>query len=233
MKRCIINVSVGGWYPRGQKRLAASVKQHAPFADFIGWNTWPPGSPPHSAQPYGFKSYAFQDAIRRNYETILWLDASCWAIKSLEPLFATIEKEGHVFCNDGHAAGSWLKDEALAAVKTSRDDALKMPCLTGMFLGVCLAHERSRTWLNRWIEVCQDGKSLPPPPGSVRHNVGNVQNIDGCVSADPRCKGHVADQALASIIAFDLGMDLTPPPIWRDFPKKVQDPSTFILAQGM
>ena len=224
MKRCIINVAVSNWYPNGQLRLHKSLLEQNFKSDFIGWiNTWPPNSPPHKSLPYGFKSYAFQEAIRQGYETILWLDASCWAIRPLEPLFDAIEAEGHVFSHEGAFAGNWLKDEAYATLNTTREQAMTIPVLGGMFMGVCLQNSRSQQWLRRFIEVCQDGKTLP----------GHFHNVNNCVSKDPRCLGHIGDQTVASIIAFQLGMALSSPPRWRDWAKPNPDPATIILACGM
>jgi hypothetical protein len=224
MKRCIINVAVGGWYPRGQQRLERSIHQHGFQGDFLAWEgKYPPGSPPHAELPYGFKSYAFTEAVNQGYETILWLDASCWAIKPLELLFDHIEQEGHVFSYEGWWAGQWLKDQALANMSISRDDALKVPLLGGMFMGIHLMHERSRKWLEQFITICQNGMTLP----------GQPRNVDHCVSQDDRCLGHIADQAVASILAYRLGMEITHPPKWRDWARPDPDPSTVILAAGM
>ena len=168
MKRCILNVAVGGWYPRGQARLRDSLKQHGFQSDFLCWcDQWPPGSPPHQDVPYAFKSYAFQEAVRRGYESIFWLDASCWAIRPVEPMFDEMEAQGHLFSAEGSVVGNWIKDEALAIFGLSRDDAMKIPMIGGMFMGVCLTHERSQKWLNRFVHVCQNTNALP---GSL-HNI--------------------------------------------------------------
>jgi hypothetical protein len=187
------------------------------------WTEYPPGCPPHAELPYGFKSYAFQEAVKSGYETILWLDASCWAVQPLEPLFEHIEKVGHVFSYEGHWAGAWLKDEAFPVLNCTRDYAMTVPLFGGMFMGICLQNERSRKWLERFCEVCQDGTTLP----------GQLRNVNSCVSTDPRCQGHVADQAVASIIAHQLGMEITYPPAWRDWDRPNPDPSTYILARGL
>jgi hypothetical protein len=226
MKRCVINVAVGAWYPRGQDRLRTSLHAVGFQGDFICWrDSWPPGSPPHSELPYGFKSYAFQDVVKQGYDTILWLDCSCWAIRPLEPLFNHIEQEGHVFSYEGWKAGQWLKDEALANLGITRDEALEVPLIGGMFMGICLTHERSRKWLEGFCKFCQDGTTLP----------GQLRNVNHSVSNDDRCLGHVADQSVASILAHRLGMGITYPPTWRDWghDKKQFDPSTVILAAGM
>lgn len=224
MKRCILNVAVGSWYPRGQQRLQASLRQFGYQGDCLFWcGQYPPGSPDHARLPYGFKAYAMQYAIELGYETLLWLDASCWAIRPIEPLFEHIESEGHVFSYEGWMAGQWLKDAALATLGVTRDEAMQVQLLGGMFMGVCLAHERSRKWAEAFIRICRDGHTL----------VGDLRNVGGSVSPDPRCLGHVADQAVASVLAHQLGMPLTFPPVWRDWYKANPDPKTVIFAQGM
>lgn len=217
---------MGCWYPKGQERLKASLLQHGFKGDFISWTgEYPPGSPTHDVLPYGFKSYAFQHVAKLGYKTILWLDSSCWAVRSLEPLFDEIESVGHVLSYEGWQAGEWLNDRALANLGVTRDEALKAPLAGGMFMGVCLEHQRSSRWLDRFVEICQDGTTLQ---GTSHRNVG------GSVSSDPRCLGHVADQAVASVIAHQLGMGLTVPPRWRDWANsKRNSPETVILAQGM
>lgn len=229
MKRCILNVAVGAWYPAGQDRLVNSLKQFNFQGDVLLWkNQYPPGSPDHATLPYGFKSYAMQHALEKGYETLLWLDASCWAIQPLESLFDHIESVGHVFSAEnpngiGWTAGQWLKDAALSKLGITRDEALKIELLGGMFMGVNTRHERSKAWLNAFIDICQDGHTL----------VGPLRNVNGSVSSDPRCLGHVADQAVASVIAHRLGMALTQPPVWRDWYKSVPDNRTVIAARGM
>lgn len=224
MKRAIINVAVDSWYPRGQERLENSLKLQGFKGDVIKWtNTWPKGCPPHPVLPYGFKSYAYQYAVEQGYESILWLDCSCWAIRPLEPLFEEIESKGHIFSFEGWYAGQWLKDSALETLGVTRDEALKIELLGGMFMGVCTRFDRSKQWLHEFIQVCQDMKTLP----------GGLRNVNGSVSPDPRCLGHVADQAVASVIAHKLGMSLTYPPKWRDWYKENPSEDTIIQAQGM
>jgi hypothetical protein len=90
-------------------------------------------------------------------------------------------------------------------------------------MGICLRHANASAWLDEFIRVCQDGTTLQ----------GALRNVGGSVSSDPRCLGHVADQAVASVLAHNLGMGLTYPPQWRDWYKPLPDPSTIIVAQGM
>lgn len=224
--RCIINVAVGAWYPRGQSRLLESLLNQKFQGDFISWtDRYPPGSPSHEDLPYGFKSYAFQHAVKAGYRTILWLDCSCWAVRPLEPLFDEIESSGHLLSYEGWVAGEWLNDKALANLGVTRDEAMAFPLVGGMMMGVDLSVVRSQRWLELFTTYCQDGTTLP----GTSHT-----NLNGAVSADPRCRGHVADQAVASIIAAKLGMQITHPPKWRDWAQSTRQTSeTIILARGL
>ncbi len=232
MSRCVLNVAVGGWYPQGQQRLLDSLKSVGYTGHTLVWTeAYPPGSPTHAQLPYGFKAYALAAAVAAGHDSLLWLDASCWAVKPVEPLFDEIEREGHCFSTEVDPrfstepwkAGQWLKDEALATLGITRDEAMTIPLLGGMFMGVCLKHERSKRWLDDFIRICQDGHTL----------VGAMRNVGGSVSKDPRCLGHVADQAIAAVLAHRYGMALTNPPVWRDWYRPDIDERTVITARGM
>lgn len=227
MKRCVINVSVGHWYPKGHDRLKKSLEDTKFSGDFFGWrNTYPPGSPPHDEIPDAFKAYAFEYVLDRGYESILWLDASCWAIKSLDPLFEEIEKEGHFFQANGWNVGQWCKDSALKTLHLDRETAFTVPDLNGMILGVSTRSDRTRAWLTEFIEICKDGVTLPGPFPSAK---------PGEISDDPRVLGHAHEQTVASALAWYHKMPLTLPPkfLQRVLPNDPTSPEALILAQGM
>ena len=201
-KRCIINVAVGQWYPRGLARLRKSLSDVGFDGEFIGWdNCYPPGSPKHEDVPDAFKSYAFQDALRKGYTSILWLDASCWAIKPVEPIFDWIEKHGHLFYYNGHNIGEWCKDSAVEKLHMTREGSFSLSDLNGMFLGIDYTNPRTKAWLDEFCEICQDGETLigpfwpRPKPGEI--------------SSDPRVLGHAHEQTVAGALAHHHGMPFT------------------------
>lgn len=230
-KRCVLNVSVGYWYPRGHDRLKQSLIDVGFKGDFLGWrNCYPPGSPPHEQIPDAFKAYAFLEAMRQGYTSMLWLDASAWAVRPLEPMFDAIEKEGHLFFFNGHNVGEWCKDSALATLHLERESSFLLPDLTGLCFGLDYTHSRSKAFLDEFIQVCQDGVTLPGPfPGiGPRVKVGEISN-------DPRVKGHAHEQTVASALAHHHGMPFTKQPLWLQT-KYPQDPvfdNAVILAAGM
>lgn len=226
-KRCIINVAVGMWYPRGHDRLKQSLQDVGFKGDFFGWREcYPPGSPTHQEIPDAFKSYAFQHVWGMGYDTILWLDASCWAVKPLEPLFDAIERDGHVFLYNGYNVGMWCKDSALKTLHLDRETSFKIPDLNGMFLGVHTGNSRSEAWLNEFIKISQDGVTLPGPFPKAK---------PGEISNDPRVIGHAHEQTVASALAHHYKMELTRPPKWLQvlYPNQPIAQEAVVVAAGM
>ncbi len=226
-KRCVINVAVGFWYPRGLDRLRESLRSVHFSGDFLGWrDCYPPGSPPHEKIPDAFKSYAFAEALRQGYTSFIWADASCWAIRPLEPMFEAIEAEGHLFFHNGHSVGEWCKDSALSVLHMTRESSFTLPDLTGCCFGLDYTNPRSKAFLDEFIQVCQDGVTLPGPFPKA---------APGEISNDPRVRGHAHEQTVASALAHHHGMPFTYQPKWFQT-KYVQDPiadTAVILAAGM
>lgn len=212
-RRCIVNVATGRYAPL-QARLVESLRATGWPAGLLTWTGFPPGSPSHVDDPYGFKIFALRAAERGGDRTVLWLDAPCIAGGPLDPLFERIEKEGHLFVTSGQRLGNWASDECLAAAGLSRDDAMALPLLNGTFIGLDLSNERSRRWLDELQRACERGLFRGPwlsehaPPGVRAMKPGRAV---GFVSKDPRCWGHRHDEAVGSALAHRLGMAISPP----------------------
>jgi len=212
-KRCVLNVATGSYLPQ-QTRLTDSLAE-------VGWTdgvmTWtdrlPTGSPPHDQAPYGFKVYAIAEALKRGYTSVLWLDAPCYAVKPLGPVFETLERLGHLFVGGDERLGNWASDACLQAFGLTRDQAIEMPLLNGAFIGLDLEHARTREWFRRLLQQCEAGlfkgaalTEHAPPDVRAR----NVDKDTGHLSDDPRCWGHRHDEAVGSCLAQLLGMELSP-----------------------
>ena len=223
MKRVVINVAEGRWYPRGQKRLAEAVAECSPGVDFLGFEGYPPESPTHQEVPYAFKTYAVFEAIRRGYNSILWLDASAWPIKDLAPLFETIEAQGSVHMRSGWGFGQWASDAALKVLQLQRDDVMDRTLVQGGLFGVCPAHESARNFLEWLTTLAEDGRVFRGP----------WKNGGGEASADPRCLGHRHDMVAMSHIVHELQLPVFNPPrfwsVWTETPHV----DALVLARGM
>lgn len=196
---CVINFAKGAWYPRGQARLGQSLRDVGYTGGFYGWNDEHALMvPPHEMQPYAFKIGAFQEAKRLGYRKILWCDAAVFAIKSIQPIFDHIEREGHVFFQSGFNCAQWTSDACLSAMAVNRDEAEKMTMYMACCMGLDLDNQRSSEFLDRLTNYSMTGDCLP----------GAWRNDNHEVSMDPRCQGHRHDQSVGSIVAAQLGMEV-------------------------
>jgi hypothetical protein len=238
--RCVVNFAKAApwpntWYPRGQLRLERSLfdqgfdGQVILFRDESELNVLP-----HREMPYAFKVAALRAAAKRGCTSLLWADASIFAIKPLDPIFDHIEKTGHLFFMSGFNCAQWTNDQALSIMGVTRDQADQMPMLMACCMGFDLRNERTRQFLDRFEHI-------------VHHTLavrGNWTNDLGTESQDPRCKGHRHDQSVASIIAAQLGMELQPPVLLNYYGPAIYQygqpndmskisPDTVLLGQGM
>lgn len=225
MSRAIINVAVGHWYPRGQDRLKKSLETVGFTGSFIGWRDCvPAGCPPHSVIPDAFKSYAFQEAIRRGHTSVLWLDASVWAVKPVDPLFEIIEREGHLFFNGGGCLGEWCKDSALPTLRLTREQAMGIQSPYCLVMGIDYSRTISRGWLDEFCRICQDGMTLPGP--HPRAKPGEISN-------DPRVRGHAHEQTVASALIHHYGMTLREHDVLQVLRGQPIKEITILCAAGM
>jgi hypothetical protein len=166
-----------------------------------------PECPEHHDNPYAFKVYAFKEAIRRGYETILWLDASVYCEKSPIPVFEHIEKHGYIMQEAGHLVGTWANDKALAYYGISRDEAMQMPMYGNAgFLGLSVHNAKAMKFLNMWDEAQLAGLFK-----------GRWSNEAKTESEDERCKGHRHDMSCGSIIANILKMEYVSGNEWLQY----------------
>jgi hypothetical protein len=177
---------------------------------------YPKNSPTHQQTPFAFKAHAFREALSAGYTTILWLDASVWAVSNIARVVARIQTDGHLFVYNGWKLGQWCSDYSLARFGVDRDWAMDQPDLTAMLMGVDVTHRKSSEWLNEFIAHCQDEKlmhgSLHNDPGREIVDPHSKRNV-GVISGDPRCRGHSREQAIAGLLAAKHGFtDFALPP---------------------
>ena len=67
-ERCIVNVGVGGWYPKGSERLRSTLAEVGRMLiQFIYIDRLPVGAVPHSENMYAFKAVALERAANYGY----------------------------------------------------------------------------------------------------------------------------------------------------------------------
>lgn len=149
-KCCVINFA-GDSYANGRNRLLKSLKTHSPNIDVLSFTKESEiGCPTHSENPYAFKPYAFLKAIELGYQYILWMDASLFAIKPIEPIFDVIIKEGYFMQEAGHYVATWCNQNALNYFKLTDEEKEKMLMFTAGFQGLNINNLKASTYLTEW-----------------------------------------------------------------------------------
>ena len=226
MSRAIVNVAVDRWFPRGQARLAGTLKLFAQTARFLPWcGEYPAGSPTHAEAPYAFKTFAIESARQAGYDSVLWLDASMWATRSLEPLWEELEEHGTIFWRSGFALGHYATDDALDILGTDRDKAMGISLVAGGIYGLDFRHERAQDIQDLMLMYARRQEIFR----------GSWDNTRQQCSKDPRCLGHRHDMVPLSALAYsELAHVVNAPRLWAlstdDCPSH---PDAVIVARGM
>lgn len=200
LNRRVINFARGSWYPKGAARLGASLVDSPKE---IGWMVVAKESyvnqPTHQEIPYAFKLGCFQRALSEGVDLVLWLDAACYAIRDITPVFDHIEKHGYFFvgAGEGHTIGKWTNDATLDAFGFERDEVMDVPQQSTCCIGLDLRKQAMRQWLHTWVTHRAFFK-------------GRWDNKTFSESSDPRCLGHRHDQSVAALITHVMGLDVHP-----------------------
>jgi hypothetical protein len=215
-RRCVISLATEtAPFPRALRRLERSIRRVGFRGDIVLWppGSYPRGCPQHADVPFGFKPFCFAEARQRGYDLVLWLDARCLAIRSLDPIFDQIAGRGWVlFRNRTYALGEWASDLALELLGLSREQALTIPEVNGAAVGLDLTNSVALDFLERWHEIAKDGRAfrgIEQPLRSRAEYLDVKKNRGGKASGDPRVRGHRHDQTVAGILAHRLAMTLT------------------------
>ncbi len=158
VKPCIINCSVGGWYPAGSDRLKNSLIHHGFPGDILIWrNEYPPNCPTHEESPYSMKVYAFREAFRRGYTHVMWLDCSMWNIKNCMPIFDIINEFGVFGFRSGYNCAQTAPDNLLQYVGITRDEAEQIPETASGIVGINYNNPDGKKVFDYWAELCDAG----------------------------------------------------------------------------
>lgn len=206
-RRCVVSSGFGAWYPRGVDRLRASLAETNPGLAAILFRDSETHARMHARAAYSFKFDAIEAARAAGFDSVLWLDASVWAVSDLSPVFELLESRGVYLVEDGWRFGQWCSDAALGVFSSvcpgglSRDRALEIPNLWACMLGVCPGSPAGSAFLREvWGFI--DAR-----PGVFN---GPANNTDGSASSDPRVLGHRYDQTVCEFVSWRLGLPRVP-----------------------
>jgi hypothetical protein len=202
-------------YPQQLSRMQASVGRVGFGGQLMCWppGRFPAGCPDQLDVPFAFKPFCFAEAGSRGLVSVLWLDASCVAIRPLEPLFEAIEERGYlIFRHPGKVVGTWASDEALSALGVPREQAMAIPEANAAAIGLKLDHPVAARFLRDWLHLARDGVAFRGTREQLLtwDDYTDVkENRSGRISADPRVRGHRHDQTVVGVLAHRLGIELT------------------------
>ena len=182
MSRAIVNLATGR-YVKGQNRLLRSLIETEYKDIFLSWTSEQViGAPLHRDNPYAFKIYGFEKGVEVA-DSVLWLDASVWAVKDETPIFEHIVRYGYIMQEAGHNCGRWANDRCLEYFGLTRAEASKMIMYGNAgFLGLNKNDTIAMEFFRLWKQSMLDGIFK-----------GNWDN-------------HRHDMVCGSIIANELGM---------------------------
>jgi len=191
---CVVNVAIGQWYSLGQERMVASLRAHGFKGQTLLWkNELPPGCPAHADTPYAFKIWAIQEARRRGYSRVAWLDSSLVAVNPLSTIRDWLKRQPFfVAAYNGNQVGQWSSDAALAWFGVDREIAMQINGLETGLAFFDLTQSTACRVLERWHAAALAGT---PFRGCHRNDLGQV-------SRDSRVLGHRHDQTALSLIVW-------------------------------
>lgn len=197
IKHCIINAGIGGWYPKGSERLERSLIYHGFTGDILIWkNEWPNDNFDKSCV-YNIKAAAFEEAIKRGYTHILWMDCSTWIVNDIMPIFDKINEKGWYITSSGYNCAQVCNDNSLEYFEITRDIAEHIKDTSTCCFGINVSNPIGQLFAEKFIQAAKDGVFS----GSREHDNQSL---------DKRFLFHRQDQSVASLICGKLGMDLVP-----------------------
>lgn len=217
-----MNVSTGDRYHQGQERLYREIYKLSPKLELLFWSHVPSHWPKHEEKPYAFKAYSLISASRIA-DTVLWCDASVVPIRSLEPLWEKIERDGYWLARNGFLNTQWTCDSAYPDLfpgipyERAREENSKIPHVVATAFGLNLRSEIGKKFLDEYYRLAQTHAFCGP-----------WKNDGTCGPSD--VSGHRHDQTAASVIAHRLGMQLTDCP--QFFSYSPDDEKTILWAKG-
>jgi hypothetical protein len=193
-KPCIISVGIGAGYAAGIDRLERSLLFNGWLGDTMFWKDYPEGCPAHKGEgQYNFKVYAFNEAFKKGYKVVLWLDASFYAIKDPMPIFDYINEHGLYFFKSGYPLSATATDSLLFGL--TREEFVDVPEFATGAVGINIDNPNGVGFFKSWERLMRSGY------------FGGSRNHDKDDSEHHLFKFSRQDQSAASMVLY--GMKIT------------------------
>lgn len=249
MTRAVVCVATTAHYQRGMERLRAAVAAQQVIDDCMwAWTKELPSWPTHQAIPYGFKAHALAFAADEGSSLLLWADAAILPIRSLEPLWEKIEREGCWIHNGGWKNGQWCADswyaECFPGVPLEEARAINkdIPHVVATTFGLNVRSKIGTSILEEYFRLASQTRAFCGPWWNSNGEREDYRRNHGAAPCGPSSTlGHRHDQSCLSIIAHRHGVKLTEGAEIFDYARRRpdgtlhledQDERTILLADG-
>lgn len=152
-------------YPRAIQYLIASLK-HFHFDGHViyqigGWPNVKGGRLAFADVPFGFKPFLFEEVRNLGYQSILWLDACCVPVKSLNPIFDHIQRYGLCFYsyNSPFQWREFNKGYCFLMPHFHLSPSEYYEEISSQIVGIHTPNPHANQLLNAWIEAAE--KKVP------------------------------------------------------------------------
>ena len=255
LTRAVVNVATTPYYQRGATRLMRALELAQEPASVICWRTLPPECPAHDDVPYAFKAFALREAAK-SADLLLWCDSCILPVRSLAPLWERIERDGYWMAPNGFTNYEWTADSAYrdlfpythAGVYEEETMALARASnrncshVIATCFGLNVHSGVGAAFLVEYFRLASETRAFRGPwinansIDAAKRQALNEGASGGRVApcGPPDVRGHRHDQTAASVIAWRLGMKLTPPPevLIYGRAEDATDERTLLVADG-
>jgi hypothetical protein len=163
------------------------------------------------------------NAVWLNYDIIIWMDCSIYAIDDPNILVKIIEHEGGYFLRSGYQLSQTATDSDLKWADMTGDEAAEIPELWSCIFGVDMRTERGKKFSEVFIDGCKAG-------------VFNTSREHSRQSEDPRFLFGRQDQVAATVAFHKAGFENMFHPgvhlLAHTERKKAKD-SVFLMMRGL
>jgi hypothetical protein len=203
MRPCIISCAVNdGRFPYekllqdqrdSQRRLCPEIAR----LDWMG--CLPHGAKPHAQSKYGFKVHAFEQAFRRKYDVVLWLDSSVALLRHPKVLFDIISDSGYFLMKRDQKLASEIRPDLGATVLSHWN------MCRGQAIGFKHGHRTGMMLYRQWAELEANGWFNEGDLGYHRHD-------EACLALLLQQSGLPFSQPTGQPIFENYWQHHTPPP---------------------
>ena len=189
------------------ERFAEAAKSLRQTLEVWGWQDrliqsteLPPGCPPHAESPFAFKPWLIEQCRKLGVDQLLWADSSIRFMQSPLWIERELKRTGILMIEDSDQfLRWWSSDRSLDHFGIERRSLGDRRCALAGLIGFDLRRPKALEFLHAWLETERKGLFQ-----------GKWSNEDLTVSSDPEVKGHRHDQTLATLVAWNLGIEMIP-----------------------